>query len=174
MRVFISIDLPKEVTEKIKEIQDKLPSFVGKKIEPEHLHLTLKFLGEKSEDEVKEIIAQLKKVHSPKSKVTIDKVGVFSSEEIRIVWLHIESINELQKAIDQTLEEINIEPEERFMSHLTIARVKEVQEKHSFLEKINTLAFNEISFMIHQFRLVKSTLTALGPIYETLEKFALR
>ena len=33
MRCFISIDLPKEIIEKIKKIQDSLPEFTEKKIE---------------------------------------------------------------------------------------------------------------------------------------------
>jgi len=38
MRCFISIDFPREVIEKIKKIQNELPDFIGKKIEPENLH----------------------------------------------------------------------------------------------------------------------------------------
>ena len=49
MRCFISIDIPKEIRDKIKKIQEQLPEFVGKKTEQENLHLTLKFLGEVDE-----------------------------------------------------------------------------------------------------------------------------
>ncbi len=38
MRTFISVDMPKEVKEEIKKIQDKLLNFFGKKTEFENLH----------------------------------------------------------------------------------------------------------------------------------------
>ena len=55
VRFFVSIEIPENVIEKIKEIQRVLPEFEGKFIEPENLHLTLKFLGENSEERLKEV-----------------------------------------------------------------------------------------------------------------------
>ena len=55
MRCFIALDLPVEIIKEIKKIQKELPEFIGKKTESENLHLTLKFLGEVSEEKIKEI-----------------------------------------------------------------------------------------------------------------------
>ena len=135
MRCFIALDLSAEVINEIKKIQEKLPEFVGKKIGSENLHLTLKFLGEVSEDEVEKIKECLRKIKISKFEMETNIVGVFSEKIIRIVWLHLTNCDALQKEIDNSLKEI-FKPEERFMGHLTIARVKNVgSEQSSGLER---------------------------------------
>ncbi len=42
MRTFIAVKIPEEIKKKIIEIQNKLPEFVGKKIEEENLHFKLR------------------------------------------------------------------------------------------------------------------------------------
>ena len=63
MRVFISLNIPKEIKKEIKKIQNKLPEFNGKITEENNLHLTLKFLGEISEQRVEEIRKKLRKIN---------------------------------------------------------------------------------------------------------------
>ena len=55
VRVFIGFFLPDEIKKEVLEIQRKIPSFKGKLVEENNLHLTLKFLGEISEEELNEI-----------------------------------------------------------------------------------------------------------------------
>ena len=52
MRFFIALDLPLEIIQEVKKIQEELPVFAGKKIEFNNLHLTLKFLGETDEKKI--------------------------------------------------------------------------------------------------------------------------
>ena len=58
MRVFLCLELSKEVREEItrigKEIQ-KTKLLIGKYVEPENLHLTLRFFGEISDAEADDI-----------------------------------------------------------------------------------------------------------------------
>ena len=60
IRTFISVNIPEEIKEKIKEIQEKLPEFIGKKTESKNLHLTLKFLGEIDEEVLEKVKKRLK------------------------------------------------------------------------------------------------------------------
>ena len=50
MRAFVAISIPEEIKNRISEIQNQIPKFNGKLTEKENLHLTLKFLGEISQD----------------------------------------------------------------------------------------------------------------------------
>ena len=191
MRTFIALDLPAEIIREIKKIQKELPEFIGKKTESENLHLTLKFLGDVSEEKVEQIKECLKKIKlSPrddsskddtavpsgepqKFQVSIDSIGVFSKKVIRIVWLHLTNCDALQKEIDDSLKGL-FKPEERFMSHLTISRVKNVENKKEFLEKLKKIKIPKINFMVENFKLKSSTLKSEGPVYEDIEIYNLK
>lgn len=172
MRAFISIDIAKEVKEEIKKIQDTLPDFIGKKTEFENLHLTLKFLGEINENKVMEVKKRLRDVKIPAFEGEIDDIGIFSESFIRIVWLHLRGAEELQKEIDDVLKGL-FEKERRFMSHMTIARVKKIKDKEEFLEKIRKIKIPKIKFEIRGFKLKKSELFPQGPKYTILEEYSL-
>lgn len=172
MRAFISIDIPEEVRKEIKKIQEVLPEFHGKKTELENLHLTLKFLGEVDENLIEKIKEKLKNIKLKSFEAEIDEIGVFSEKIVRIIWLHLTNCSELQKQIDNTVKDL-FSVEHRFMSHLTIARVKGVKEKRGFLEELEKLKIPTIKFNVNNFRLKKSVLTAEGPVYETLEEYKL-
>ena len=58
MRIFISVEFPEEIKKELMLIQkeiDKLGLIRGKFTEPENIHLTLKFLGEISDSELRAV-----------------------------------------------------------------------------------------------------------------------
>lgn len=173
IRTFISIDLPKKVQKEMKKLQDKLPGFEGKRTDLENLHLTLKFLGEIDEEKIGEVKDRLKKVRFRKFESEIDEMGVFSPKFVKIVWVHLRNCNRLQKLVDESLEGL-FPKEERFMSHVTIARVKYLKNKNYFLGELDKIKIQAgLKFKVNNFELKKSTLTPDGPIFETLERYTL-
>ena len=172
MRCFIAIDLPETIKDEIIKIQKQIPEFKGKLIEKENLHLTLKFLGEISEEMIKKVKEKLEKIKFNKFNAKLGEVGIFSESFVRIVWLKLENCDELQKEIDSALADL-FKKEERFMSHLTIARVKFIQDKKDFIEKLKKIEVKPVEFEVNNFLLKKSTLTEKGPIYEDLLKIGL-
>ena len=178
MRTFISIHVPEDVKREIRKIQDQLPEFKGKKTEPENLHLTLKFLGEVDEAKIEKIKEKLKTIEFGKFETEIDLIGVFDNRTSKIyskkliIWLHLANCEKLQKEIDQKLEGL-FEKEKRFMGHLTIARIKEVENKKEFLEELGKIEIPKIKFNVEEFYLMKSELTAKGPEYSVLESYEL-
>ena len=172
MRLFVAIDIPEDIKKEIRSIQNKLPNFLGKKTEIKNLHLTLKFLGEISEDKLKDIKERLRKIKFNQFEAEIDKVGVFYPDSIRIIWLHMKNCEKLQKTIDESLSGL-FAKEQRFMSHLTIARVKNVKNKTIFLKELKRVKFNKVSFMVKNFKLKNSILTNKGSFYEDLEVYNL-
>ncbi len=172
MRAFISINISEEIRKEIKKIQDFLPEFFGKKTELENLHLTLKFLGEIKENKTEEIKEKLREIKIEKFKTEIDEIGIFSPNFIRIVWLHMKDCDNLQKQIDNALKNL-FEPEKRFMSHLTIARIKGIKDKKRFLQDLEKIKIEKIKFKVDKFYLMKSELTAEGPRYSVLEEYNL-
>jgi 2'-5' RNA ligase len=169
MRIFISIEFPKDIKKEIVKIQEQLPEFKGKKTEFENLHLTLKFLGEVDEKKIEEIKKRLKKIKLNSFEAEIHSIGMFSD---RIAWLNVKNCDELQKQIDEKLEGI-FEKEKRFMGHLTIARIKNLEKRKEFLEKIKKIKIPEMKFEVKNFNLKKSKLTKKEPVYEDIEIYNL-
>ncbi len=172
-RIFISIEPPDNVLEELKKIQDNLPEFQGKKIEKENLHLTLKFLGSVSDEKLVKIKERLKKIDLQKFEVTINSLGFFSEKFIRIIWLHLDNCEKLQKVIDESLADL-FEKEKRFMGHLTIARVKGIKNKEKFISELKKIKPPKINFNVSSFRLKESILNGNKPTYKILSEYLLK
>lgn len=176
IRCFIALELSREAISYIEELQNLLKRknlFAGKFTEPENLHLTLKFLGEIPEEKVKEVQKILKKVKFKGFEASLSDVGVFINKYNSILWIKLngQGIWDLQKLIDDPLENLKIIPEERFMSHITIARMKKIFSKEEFLSYVKNIKTKKVSFKVKEFILKKSELKPEGPVYENIESF---
>ncbi len=178
MKTFISIDIPEGIKEEIIKIQDKLPEFKGKKTEPENLHLTLKFLGEINNKKVEKVKARLRRIDYNSFAAEIGPLGYFDNQRSRkysqnlVTWLHLTNCGGLQKVIDEDMGDL-FAREERFMSHLTIARVKKVKNKKLFLEKLKQIKVPNLKFKVDAFYLMESKLSEKGPEYSVIERYSL-
>ena len=172
MRCFIGIDLPNVAIKEIQKIQKKLePNFTGRLTSSENLHLTLKFLGEIEEDAINDVKKRLPSITHPPFELTLKDVGVFSQKFIKIIWVKVSDVP-LQPLVDNCLKDI-FELENRFMGHITIARVRSLADNKSFLQLINATTVNEVSFMVKDFYLKESILTLDGPIYKDIDRYKL-
>jgi 2'-5' RNA ligase len=175
-RCFIAIEFSDEVVKEIARVQELLvkTKFTGKLTELENLHLTLKFLGEIDDEKIEEVKKKLKEIKFLEMKLKLGKIGIFSIRgKPNIVWIKIEGkqIHDLQKKIDEVLSGM-FKIEERFMSHLTIARIKYVKDKKGFLEHIDSIHIMPVEFDVSEFKLKKSELKPIGPVYAELEVYS--
>lgn len=177
MRCFIAIEIPEKIKKEIEKIQKQLPGFKGKLIEPENLHLTLKFLGEINSREIEQIKEKLSEIEFPKFTSEIDSIGFFNNRKSfkkqLIIWLHIKNCEGLQKLIDNKLSGL-FPKEKRFMSHLTIARIKDIKNKKIFLEEIEKIKISKLNFDVDKFYLKESILTKEKPFYKDISVFYLK
>lgn len=173
MRTFICIDFPSEIIREITRIQSLITNkkFTGKLTEPENLHLTLKFLGEISEDKLNHIKSMLSNIKFKPLNLQLAESGCFTQHgKPRIAWLHLKGAENLQKQIDETLKEL-FPKEERFMSHLTIARIKYVKSTKDFINYVKNIKPKPLKFQVSSFKLKSSLLNPNGPIYTTLQEY---
>ena len=172
MRLFIAIDF-NELRDYFIGLQKLLPKNARLSL-TKTFHLTLKFLGEVQPDNADRIIDILKKIKFESFFVHLDSVGIFPTENyIRVVWVGLkpeEKILELQKKIDESLNKL-FKKEKDFKAHITLARVKYPEDKKQFLEQLKKIEIENKKIEIKDFRLVKSTLTPSGPVYEDLAVF---
>ncbi len=168
--------MPEEIRKELAQIQEKLPSASMKLVEPHNLHLTLAFLGEITDVQINRIKDNLKHIQQEKFTAHLSSAGVFPSEDyIRVVWVGIEpaeKLRELNKRIISSIKPF-IKVDERFESHVTLARVKAVKDKQEFISRLKEIEVKPLEFEIKSFSLMKSTLTGKGPIYEEIMKFLL-
>ena len=172
MRLFIAMNF-NELKNYFIELQNNLPTNAKLSL-TKSFHLTLKFLGEAQPDKADEIVNILRNIKFETFSVFLDSIEIFPTENyIRVVWVSLEpedKILELQKQIDDSLKHL-LKKEKDFKSHITLARVKYPEDKKSFVEQIKKIKVESRKIEIKDFRLVKSTLTPKGPIYEDLEVF---
>ena len=172
MRLFIAVDF-NELKDCFIELQELLPKNARLSL-TKAFHLTLKFLGEVQSDKVESITKILENIKFEHFSIFLDSVGIFPTENyIRVVWLGLkpeDKILELQNKIDYSLKSL-FKKEKYFKAHITLARVKYPEDKKAFLEQLRKIKVKNKKIDIKDFRLIKSTLTPKGPVYEELAVF---
>ena len=188
MRVFIAIDIDDKIRKSIADLQKQIASKVSVKqgdlkwVEPNNIHLTLKFLGEITDEqltEVKEITETITQAHQ-KFNLEIESIGSFGGRSAKIVWVGAgngkNELLALQKDLDTLLEQAGFPKEEReFSAHLTLCRVNHPMAGVKIGEAIkqfSNLKLGQIA--ADAVRIYQSQLTPQGPIYTMLGEFKLR
>ena len=178
-RLFVAITLDEKIKEKITALNEKFPKNVikAKFVPKDNIHITLKFIGEKRDND---IIETLKHSHDDIGSFSLHITGVGAfphSFAPKIIWVGAngQKIGELAQSIDDHLATVGIKKEQKpYKAHITFARVKSVYEKKDVNDIIQSLSDIEIGTQdVTSFSLVKSTLTPKGPIYTTIKDFFL-
>ena len=181
MRTFICIEiLDAKIIQDISDIQREFKSLQGriKSTELENIHITLKFLGDITEDTADEIIELLDKVEFEPIDLHLKGTGCFPNpKRPRIVWIGVEEgadkVRNIYDQINRKLSKYNFK-KDRFKSHITISRVKFLDRRETprfinLLDQFKDKDFGTIKISSFQFK--KSVLTSKGPIYTTLNEF---
>lgn len=180
LRVFIAIDIPDgEVKEKILGFQRTIAQTGAdlKLVEPENIHITLRFLGDTRTAVVEDIKTELDRVQFQPFNVTLKGAGVFPDyRRINVVWVGIDEGNiglmDLYSKITRSLGRIGIPPDRRGLSpHITVARVRSGRNREILSKTVVELADSEFGRIeVKSFHLKQSTLTPRGPIYQSLHE----
>ncbi len=185
LRTFIAIELESPIQETLKKIQDHLRKSGAevKWVNLENIHLTLKFLGDVSEEKIDSLVKNLKEVLLDRPDFTFDltHLGAFPKpENPKIIWAGItvgkEEIAKIVSILEDRLHSIGFEKETRdFAPHVTLGRLHSSINRFALSELIKNYFFPQaMNQNAKQIILFKSTLTSSGPVYEPLEKFALK
>ena len=188
MRTFIAIELPKEIQDTLADLQEQLKTSGAdvKWVQPQNIHLTLKFLGERDDKKVEKIKQTIDEVAKEKKSffLSLSTLGAFPKVDYpRVIWVGVDKGDNEAKAIALDLEKriakIGIPKEERpFSSHITLGRVRSSlnlkQLAQGLKNQENVFTAKNLEFEVSQITLFKSTLTPKGPIYEALKEASLK
>jgi len=184
IRSFLAIELPEAIRRKIEEVQKelKLSHADVRWVNPENIHLTLKFFGNIDESRIDPIVKSLEgpiQTTSPFS-VSIRGMGSFPHfKNPRVIWMGLKEGKEvlvaLQKGVDGELKKIGFEPEERdFNPHLTLGRTKSNRGRDELIGRMEKYQEEEFgNFRVERVVLLKSELRPSGPIYTLLKELRL-
>lgn len=186
MRTFIAIDIPS--VDKIVHLQHMImkqfefDKFNLRPTAKDNFHLTIKFLGEINDSEIKYIIENLRDLKFEPFQIRFISAGCFpNSDNPRVIWLGLdkpstEKLNNLYNIISKLLDRINksidklqnhtAEEKSAFVPHLTIFRPRQHLKTYKPFDP-NLLNVSHVDEVKH-IKLKKSVLTPGGPIYSDL------
>ncbi len=191
IRAFFALEITNEVViEKITKLQNSLSSLINpiKLVEPENIHITLRFLGNISETTASELFLFMEKeinsVFFKDGPLEFDVIGLNDFNK-RVFYVKlkgdIEKINKIHYILEKNLiENYDLKPDKKFKAHITIGRMKRRKKKHPKDNKsyINSVLYSKLKteysqkvlgkIKIKHICLKKSTLTPTGPIYENI------
>jgi RNA 2',3'-cyclic 3'-phosphodiesterase len=178
IRSFVSIDLDDErVLSQVESIMSSLLSLGGdlKPVEPQNIHLTLKFLGNVTPVKLGEVKSALAQVTFPPFSLEITGAGAFPNlKRMNVIWVGIgEGWSQVELIFEQTeklLHQLGFSRETRpFSPHITVARVKSGRNRDEITAFLSHLADESFgTFPVESVRLKQSVLSPSGPKYSTL------
>jgi 2'-5' RNA ligase len=195
MRIFLALDIDDSIRERIARFVEGVHGFApdARWVRPESMHVTLKFIGEKSEEAVGEIKQALEAIEASTVEIQFRGYGFFPTAKApRVFWNGIEAgpqLASLAAKIDEKMASLGIPKEEHaFSPHLTLARGsrgsaaprfrKEDVSNRSFQqlqETLSAMPTPEFGTMTaHEFFLYQSQLSRGGSQYTKLTAFALQ
>ena len=189
VRSFIAIELPDEVKLGLTQLEAQLKS--GKPpsvkwVDPNGIHLTLKFLGNVPADRIGDITVAMEKAAQGISPfhLEVKDLGVFPNlRRVQVVWVgmggQVDRLSQLQQRIESNLAPLGFAPESRpFTPHLTLARVRDQalpDERQRFGQLITNTKFEAVfTFEVEAISLMRSQLTKEGAIYSRISSVGLK
>lgn len=182
MRLFVALELNPKVVACLTELVRRLRPYAPLRwVNPQNMHLTLKYIGEWPVHRLDEVIRNLNEVKLPPSEpvlnVPLAGLGFFpNTRSPRVFWAGAENtpaLRQLASLVDAKLQPLGIAPEVRpYQPHLTLARLRENVNLDDLYRAIEDLPSREFGNLTpEQFVLFESTLTPSGPIYRKIAEF---
>jgi len=160
-RIFIAINLPEKVKEKLADFQNKWLELPCRWTRKDNLHITLEFLGYLTDEELIELCQKTKEIASKKDSFSVHLNKICygpPNKPPKMVW-----------AVGEKIQELNIVP------HITLGRIKtwefnrlEPEERPEINTEIS------LSFEVNSIEVMESELKRGGPSYTLLESCELQ
>jgi RNA 2',3'-cyclic 3'-phosphodiesterase len=172
-RAFIALELSNDIKDQLAIAQQTLRGCKARLtfVDPELIHITVKFLGEVNDKKLQEVMDALARIVFLPYPITTGSITVNNKNRPHTVWCTMQDTGESERLfvlIEDMLAPLGFARETRsFTPHATIARVKSFDPSlFTALGALNAASYG--SCRIHSMKLKKSTLLPQGPVYEDL------
>ena len=189
IRAFIAVELPSGLKNELAELETQLKKAsppVVKWVDPNSIHVTLKFLGEIFEAGIDELMLAIEESSQGilPFQLEVRGVGAFPNlERPQVLWTgvkgELEKIAQLQKRIESNTEQLGFPRESRaFSPHLTLGRVRDEagpNERRRLGKLLADTTFTALhNIDVDAVNLMKSQLTPGGAIYSCIGSVKLK
>ncbi|MBN1933429.1 MAG: RNA 2',3'-cyclic phosphodiesterase [Anaerolineae bacterium] len=182
IRTFIAIELPQETLNSIARAQARIkqdtPEGLVRWVQPQGIHLTLKFLGDTPTNQVAAIGEALQAACAPHGPFTLSVGGLGCFPDLkrpRVVWIGVDEpgghLKRLQQSIERMVAPLGFPTEGRpFSPHLTLGRVKEgrADELRALGEYVARARVQASEVRATSVSLIRSDLLPGGAVYTPL------
>lgn len=179
MRAFIALVLPDAARDALERLQQELRASRAdvKWVEPDNLHVTLKFLGEISEAERQALERMLRQLATSMEPFALglSGVGAFPSVSApRVIWVGlgegVEAAAHLAQAIEREGASIPLPREDRpFSAHVTLGRVRSPRGRQVLVVALKQSRWQPPSaWQVNAVTFYQSVLGSGGPQYTVL------
>jgi 2'-5' RNA ligase len=178
IRTFICIELPTSLKTRLEKLTVELQKQSTTKVswvKPTNMHLTLRFLGDITEDKILDIKACVEQAClAVKSfNLTVSELGAFPSlRRPRVFWVGIKDpsvqLIPIQKKLEQELITAGFGASDHpFSPHLTLGRVKE-GDGQDITAKLTQTEFALEIFSVKEIIVMRSELKPTGAVYSKI------
>ncbi len=175
MRLFVAITLNDDIRQALARVQARLrPTCDGVRwVEPELLHLTVKFLGDVADGRVPDVSEGLALAASQCSPFELDLTGCGCFPEgkaVRVIWAGVQdptgALRRCVELVEVCMAELDFPREDRpFAAHLTLGRVKEDRSGGRLRTRVAEASLDPRRISVAALTLMESVLSPRGPLY---------
>lgn len=174
-RLFSGLELPPDLRQQLAGLAVAMPG--AKWVEPENLHMTLRFCGDIDKRKAEDFAGELSQIRVPVFSLRISGLGAFGGNDPHTIWAAVEAgpqLDQLAKANERAARAVGLPPEARkFKAHVTLARMRgaRADQVARILERHAAFRSNDIT--IEHFVLFSSRPSIGGGPYAIEEVFPL-
>ena len=179
LRTFLALPLDEEIVERLVDVQQSLASAGARVrwVDGENLHLTIKFLGDVTDEQLPEVCRVAEEVASQVEPFEFSVAQVTSvppAGAMRMVWVGIDEqtgkLNRLHELLEASYAAMGFGKENRsFRPHLTLGRVKGGRNVKPLRAAVSEIADTEFGIAsVNEMIVFSSQLTPDGPIYSPM------
>ena len=176
-RIFLAINLPEKVKKELLGYKEKWPELPARWTTPDNLHITLVFLGNTSDKELKEVQVISREVATKHKTFSFSLSQVVygpTEKQPRMIWMKGTIPKELLSLQKDLVRALGYQEEHPFSLHITLARLSEWEFRMIELEERPEVN-EEISLKVpvSSFQIMESKLRRTGAEYSVIESIPL-
>jgi 2'-5' RNA ligase len=166
-RLFTGLEIPPAVAQSLSSLRGGLPG--ARWIDPEHYHVTLRFIGDVDDVIAHEVASLLARVRRQAFELQVADLKSFGGRKPRAVvatLAPIRALMELQAEHERLMQRVGLEPDGRkYIPHVTLARLRESSSRQVADYLATRAPFRSEPFWASRFVLFSSRMSVGGGPY---------
>jgi RNA 2',3'-cyclic 3'-phosphodiesterase len=175
-RLFTAIALPEELADYLADLA--MPLAGARWVEPQDMHITLRFAGDIDNPTANEFYASLATIDEPSFTLRLSGFGAFGGQQPRVLWAGVEDspwLDGLARATERAARVAGLKPDKHgFKPHVTLARLKGTRPEAVARVLQELGAYRSRPFPVESFGLYSSRPKVGGGPYVIEDSFGLR